>query len=153
MVPGHIKEDQGREGSRPKLSTQFLDCISHQRPSPSLSSGTCAVVPDFCSSSWGTHLSPGFAPRLGGDSQVLLGRFPEAKQSWGLGRRVGSQRRDCARPATRGGAPGDSPKGHTLSLAWPRPRPCALAARGGVCGFCSQLESETGMDTGEGIQA
>lgn len=47
MVPGDIKEDQGREGSRSKLSTQFLDCISHQSPSPSLSSGTCAVVRDF----------------------------------------------------------------------------------------------------------
>lgn len=41
--------------------------------SPSCSSGTCAVVLDFYSSSYGTHLPPGFAPRLGGDIQVLLG--------------------------------------------------------------------------------
>lgn len=152
-TPGEIK-DKGMEGSSTKLFTPFFELhLPSKSPIPSFSSGHLSCGPGLLFQLlWDTSAS-GICSSLGGDSQVLLGWFPEAKQSWGLGRRVGSQRRDCARPATRGGTPSDSPKGHTLCPAMPRPRPCALAAWGGVCCSCSQLESKTGMDTGEGVQA
>lgn len=121
MVPGNIKKDQGRERSRLKLSTQFLDCISRQSPSPSLSSGTCAAVLDFCSSSCGTHLSLGFAPSLGLIVKCSWDGFQKrsSRGGWadGWGRSVVTVPAQPRGEAPRVTAPKATPS------AWPGPAP------------------------------
>ena len=82
----------------------------------------------------GTPLPLRLAPRLWGRQLGDPGMLPSGSREL---RRLGAgpgggqpRRRDCARPAAPGGAPGDRGERPTLGRPWPRPRPARAPGQG-----------------------
>lgn len=89
---------------------------------------------DPISASKGTPLPLRLAPRPWGPPSGDPGTLPTgSRELRRLGARPGAgqpRRRDCARPAAPGGAPGDRGERPTLGRPWPRPRPARAPGQG-----------------------